>query len=125
MSPDLSQFALISTLLMNWDGIRLRMEPISPELADELENRGLKVWLDERELVPGRPWQEALEEIVQPTKSAAVLVANDGIGPWQDREMWIGPAGGWIKRFISRFPRARAWPRRTHSRARSRPASPA
>lgn len=36
MSPNLGQFALISTLLMNWDGIRLRMEPISPELADEL-----------------------------------------------------------------------------------------
>jgi esterase/lipase superfamily enzyme len=36
MSPNLGQFALISALLMNWDGIRLRMEPISPELADEL-----------------------------------------------------------------------------------------
>ena len=36
MLPNLAQFALISTLLMNWDGIRLRMEPISPELADEL-----------------------------------------------------------------------------------------
>lgn len=38
MSPNLGQFALISTLLTNWDGVHLRMEPISPELALELSN---------------------------------------------------------------------------------------
>lgn len=57
------------------------------QLADSLVARGLRPWLDERELVPGRDWQEALEEIVQTAKSAAVLVGSDGIGPWQDREM--------------------------------------
>jgi hypothetical protein len=45
------------------------------------------VWLDEWELVPGRPWQEALEAIMQTAQSAAVLVGQDGVGPWQDREM--------------------------------------
>jgi hypothetical protein len=37
--------------------------------------------------VPGRPWQEALEEIIEITKSAAVLVGADGLGPWEVPEM--------------------------------------
>ena len=59
------------------------------QLAEALKKRGLSVWLDEWELVPGRPWQDALEQIVATTKAAAVLVAEDCIGPWQDREMRI------------------------------------
>ena len=34
-------------------------------LADELTARNLRVWLDERELQPGQPWQEALEKVIQ------------------------------------------------------------
>ena len=30
------------------------------QLARALEARGMQVWLDEWELVPGRPWQEAI-----------------------------------------------------------------
>ncbi len=56
-------------------------------LADALRSRGLKVWFDEWELVPGRPWQEALEQIIKSTTSAAVLVGEDGVGPWEDVEM--------------------------------------
>ena len=62
-------------------------KPVVRELAEALQDRGLKVWLDEWELVPGRPWQEALEEIIETAKTAAVLVGQDGMGPWEDREM--------------------------------------
>ncbi len=62
-------------------------KPAVRELAEALRARGLKVWLDEWELVPGRPWQEALEEVVETTRSSAVLVGKDGLGPWQDAEM--------------------------------------
>jgi len=62
-------------------------KPAVRELAEALRARGLKVWLDEWELVPGRPWQEALEEIIETTRSSVVLVGKDGIGPWQDKEM--------------------------------------
>jgi hypothetical protein len=62
-------------------------KPAVRELADELEKRRLRPWLDERELVPGRPWQEALEQIIQTTKTAAVLFGLAGVGPWEDREM--------------------------------------
>jgi hypothetical protein len=62
-------------------------KPAVRELAEALRARGLNVWLDEWELVPGRPWQEALEEIIETTRSSAVLVGKDGLGPWQDAEM--------------------------------------
>ncbi|HBL25662.1 MAG TPA: transcriptional regulator [Acidobacteria bacterium] len=62
-----------------------------------LRARGLKVWLDEWELVPGRPWQEALEEVIETTGAAAVLVGKDGLGPWQDKEM-----RGCLAEFVAR-----------------------
>ena len=61
-------------------------KPAVGQLAEELKKRGLHVWLDEWELIPGHLWQEALEEIIRTTKSAAVLVGADGFGPAADRE---------------------------------------
>ncbi len=72
-------------------------KPTVRELADALEARGLRVWLDERELVPGRPWQDALEEIIRTVKSAAVLVGEDGLGPWEMTEM-----RGCLSEFVDR-----------------------
>jgi hypothetical protein len=62
-------------------------KPAVIELATILRERQLKVWLDVWELVPGRPWQEALEEVIETAGSAAVLVGRDGIGPWEAPEM--------------------------------------
>lgn len=62
-------------------------KPAVIALADLLVERGLSVWLDAWELVPGQPWQEAVEDIIATTRSSAVLVGGDGMGPWQDREM--------------------------------------
>jgi nucleotide-binding universal stress UspA family protein len=64
-----------------------RDKAIVRELAEALQARGLDAWLDEWELVPGRPWQEALEEVIKTTRSAAVLVGPDGLGPWEEPEM--------------------------------------
>jgi len=46
---------------------------------------------------PGRPWQEALEEVIETTGAAAVLVGKDGLGPWQDKEM-----RGCLSEFVDR-----------------------
>jgi formylglycine-generating enzyme required for sulfatase activity len=62
-------------------------KPAVIELAQRLKARGLRVWLDVWELRPGHPWQEALEEIIETTRAAAVLVGENGIGPWEDAEM--------------------------------------
>jgi hypothetical protein len=56
-------------------------KPTVQQLAEELVARELRVWLDAWELIPGRPWQEALEAIVRTAWSVAVLVAKDGVGP--------------------------------------------
>jgi nucleotide-binding universal stress UspA family protein len=61
-------------------------KPAVREVAEALKSRGLAVWLDEWELIPGKPWQDALEDVVQTTKAAAVLVGSDGMGPWHARK---------------------------------------
>lgn len=65
-----------------------RDKPAVRKLAKALAKKGIKAWVDESELVPGRPWQEALEQIIETTKSAAVLVGKEGPGPWEVPEMW-------------------------------------
>ena len=62
-------------------------KPTVIELATILQQRNLRVWLDAWELVPGRPWQEAIEQVIATATSAAVLVGKDGIGPWEEPEM--------------------------------------
>ncbi len=57
------------------------------ELGGLLEDRGLRVWADFWEIPPGRLGQRELEEIIKTTRSAAVLVGRDGLGPWNDRSM--------------------------------------
>ena len=57
------------------------------QLAYALKDRGIEVWLDEWELVPGQPWQEALEAAIETTQSAAILIGKDGLGPWESPEM--------------------------------------
>ncbi len=72
-------------------------KPAVIELGGKLRDRGLRVWLDEWELVPGRDWQKALEEVIDTAKSAAVLVGKDGLGPWEERE-----TRGCLSQFVER-----------------------
>ena len=62
-------------------------KPAVIALAERLVAANVRVWLDVWELRPGQPWQEVLEDIIAHTRSAAVLVGKDGIGPWENREM--------------------------------------
>ncbi len=62
-------------------------KPAVIELGEALRERGVRVWLDQWELVPGRPWQKAIEEVIETVTSAAVLIGKDGIGPWEEPEM--------------------------------------
>jgi GTPase SAR1 family protein len=61
-------------------------KPAVRELAERLRGRGLRPWLDERELRPGFPWQRALEEQIQNIPAAAVIVGSK-VGPWQNQEL--------------------------------------
>jgi len=62
-------------------------KPAVRELKKKLVARRLTVWLDEDELRPGVPWQQLLESGITNSRSVAVLVARDGLGPWEDEEM--------------------------------------
>jgi TIR domain len=60
-------------------GLKRRIEE-----APSAQERGLKVWTDKDDLLPGREWQEQLEEIIQKRATAfAVYVGSGGVINWQ------------------------------------------
>ncbi|MBF0552746.1 MAG: toll/interleukin-1 receptor domain-containing protein, partial [Deltaproteobacteria bacterium] len=64
-------------------------KPVVRELGELLKQRGLKVWLDEWELIPGDRWLQVIQNLIANKKilSAAVLVGLDGFGPWHKQEV--------------------------------------
>jgi hypothetical protein len=58
-------------------------KPAVRDIAQQLVKKGIKPWLDEREIRPGTSWQTALEQQIGFIRSAAVFVGDSGIGPWQ------------------------------------------
>lgn len=66
-------------------------------IGEQLKAAGLKPWLDEWELPPGRPWQKALEEQIATIGAAAIFVGPDGFGPWQDQEK-----DAFLRQFVKR-----------------------
>ncbi|HEY0556983.1 MAG TPA: TIR domain-containing protein, partial [Thermoanaerobaculia bacterium] len=62
-------------------------KPAVRQIAEELERRDLRVWLDEEELIPGRPWIPALEKIIGTVRTIAVLVGENDVGPWEQPEI--------------------------------------
>lgn len=78
-------------LCHNWED-----KPAVRELAERLRERGLRPWLDERELRPGFPWQPKLEDVIAGIPAAAVIVGSQ-MGPWQDQE-----SAAFLRQFIKR-----------------------
>ena len=62
-------------------------KPAVRDMNLRLQNRGIRTWLDEEQLPPGRLWQELLEEQIESVKTAAVFVGDSGMGPWQNMEV--------------------------------------
>jgi tetratricopeptide (TPR) repeat protein len=56
-------------------------------IASALRDRGLRPWIDVAELIPGRRWQDALEQALGVVRTTAVLLGSDGLGAWQTPEM--------------------------------------
>ena len=57
------------------------------ELARRLAKEGVQAWLDKWNLIPGDPWQQALEKALTESETCAVFVGPSGFGPWQNEEM--------------------------------------
>jgi WD40 repeat protein len=63
-------------------------KPAVEEVARRLEDEAkLKPWLDKWNLVPGEPWQEALEQALDSSRTCAVFIGLGGIRPWENEEM--------------------------------------
>jgi WD40 repeat protein len=57
------------------------------ELARRLAKEGIHAWLDKWNLIPGDPWQQAIEKALVESETCAVFVGPSGLGPWQNEEM--------------------------------------
>lgn len=55
-------------------------------IARRLRAEGLKVFLDKWNLIPGEPWQEALEKALDRSRSCAAFLGKE-IGAWQNEEI--------------------------------------
>jgi WD40 repeat protein len=62
-------------------------KPAVEEIARRLEREGVRCWLDKWHLVPGEPWQEAIEDALGRCATCAVFLGPSGIGPWENEEM--------------------------------------
>jgi hypothetical protein len=51
------------------------------------EVEGLTPFLDKWHLVPGEPWQEALEQALDCSAAVAVFLGPSGMGAWHNEEM--------------------------------------
>ena len=56
-------------------------------IAKELKRRGLKPWLDEEQIPPGRSFQQEIEQAIPLVKSAAIFIGSEGLGRWQVWEL--------------------------------------
>jgi hypothetical protein len=57
------------------------------QIASELRNAGLSVFLDRWYLIPGESWVDTLERTIADARSMVVFVGPSGLGSWQQREM--------------------------------------
>lgn len=62
-------------------------KPAVRVLAQRLQDEGLVPFLDEWNLIPGDPLQEALEDALDNSRSCVICIGPDKIGPWQNEEM--------------------------------------
>ncbi|NQT14498.1 MAG: toll/interleukin-1 receptor domain-containing protein [Planctomycetes bacterium] len=57
------------------------------EVYRELKRRGLKPWMDTKDLQPGEEWQEKIGEVICAARSAAVFYGSSGQGHWRSEEI--------------------------------------
>ena len=64
-----------------------RDKPSVERLARLLREQGITTWLDSSDLVPGAPWQPAIETALAECAACAVMIGPAGLGAWQHEEM--------------------------------------
>jgi hypothetical protein len=64
-----------------------RDKPFVRLVAERLQRDGITFFLDEANLVPGMPWQVALEQALRASDSCAVFIGDERLGPYHTLEM--------------------------------------
>ena len=67
------------------------------KIANLLKFHGIQPWLDIWHLPAGRDWQPMLEMLIEESTAAAILIGQNGFGPWQNQEM-----NAFLREFVSR-----------------------
>jgi len=62
-------------------------KPAVEAIARKLRKARIEPFLDKWHLVPGEPWQEALEQALDFSSTCAVFFGPGGLGPWHHEEM--------------------------------------
>ena len=62
-------------------------KPRVEDLARQLKQVGIEPFLDKWNLIPGQPWQEALQEALIKSAACAVFIGPGGFSPWQHEEV--------------------------------------
>jgi hypothetical protein len=55
--------------------------------ALKVKDRNLKTWIDKDNIPPGEAFQQAIQEAIPKTKSAAIFFGLHGVGKWQKKEI--------------------------------------
>src|SRR5579864_8450935 len=56
-------------------------------VAEAMKDAGLRVWFDEWEAIPGRPWQRLIQRGIADAKATAVFIGPEGLGKWEAAEL--------------------------------------
>ena len=96
------------------------VEHIAHRLRDE---EGMQVFFDKWELIPGEPWQEALEDALENSNTITIYVGSGGTTPWHNEELQVAInlsvnegkraiavlLPGSSEEFVPRFLKRRTW----------------
>ncbi len=62
-------------------------KPFVRVINTKLKQHGLKTWIDEEQIAPGRSFQQEIQQAIPRVKTAAIILGKDGIGRWQNWEI--------------------------------------
>src|SRR5262245_50863611 len=62
-------------------------------VSRELERRGIRTWVDFRDLVPGQPWQPQLDKAVQNADAILLVVSKASMSSRPVKDEWTKSLG--------------------------------
>lgn len=80
----MTEQTLYNVFLSHNEDDKLAVEKLARRLEDEAR---LRPFLDKWHLIPGEPFQEAIEDALKQSRTCAVFIGSSGTSPWQNEEM--------------------------------------